>query len=66
MQFLGINTSDASDNGYLALAGASEDGTTRGGHIYLSGNERSVDAGSVVIAGGTTSSGTGANCLRFI
>ena len=57
---LGINTADGSDNGYLAIAGASEDGTARGGHIYLSGNERLTDAGSVVIAGGTTSTGTGA------
>lgn len=57
---LGINTADGSDNGYLALSGANGDGTSRGGHIYLSGNERADDAGSVVIAGGTTSSGTGA------
>jgi hypothetical protein len=57
---LGINTADGSDTSYLAIAGASEDGTTRGGHIYLSGNERTVDAGSIVLAAGTTSTGTGA------
>jgi hypothetical protein len=49
---IGINTSDAADNGYLALFGAGADGTTRGGGIYLSGNERSVEAGSVAIQAG--------------
>lgn len=57
---IGLNTVDGSDNGYLALSGGGEDGAARAGHIYLSGNERSVDAGSVVIAAGTTSTGTGA------
>ena len=56
---IGLNTSDGSDNGYLAIAGASGDGSARGGHIYLSGNERSVDAGNVVIAAGDSASGTG-------
>jgi len=59
-QVLGVNTEDGSDNGYIALAGAGGDGVARGGHIYLSGNERTVDAGSIVLAGGTTSTGTGA------
>jgi len=63
--FLGINTTDGADNGYLALCGAGEDGATRGGHIYLSGNERSVDAGSVVIATGNTTSGTGATAATI-
>ena len=49
---IGINTSDGSDNGYLALCGASGDGPNRGGHIYLSGNERVSDPGSVVISAG--------------
>jgi hypothetical protein len=49
---IGINTSDAADNGYLALFGAGADGITRGGGIYLSGNERSVEAGSVIIQAG--------------
>jgi hypothetical protein len=56
---IGLNTSDGSDTGYLAIAGASGDGANRGGHIYLSGNERVVDAGNVVIAAGNISSGTG-------
>ena len=59
-QIIGINTVDGADNGYLAICGASADGSNRGGHIYLSGNERAGDAGSVVIAGGNTTSGTGA------
>jgi hypothetical protein len=49
---IGINTADGSDNGYLALCGASGDGPNRGGHIYLSGNERVSDPGSVVISAG--------------
>ena len=49
---IGINTSDGSDNGYLALCGAGDGGENRGGHIYLSGNERSADPGSVVISAG--------------
>jgi hypothetical protein len=57
---LGINTADGSDNNYLAIAGAGSDGPTRGGHIYLSGNERTTDAGSVVLSAGDTSTGTGA------
>jgi hypothetical protein len=59
-QIIGINTADASDTGYLAICGASSDGPDRAGHIYLSGNERGTDAGSVVIAGGNTTTGTGA------
>jgi hypothetical protein len=57
---IGLNTTDGSDTGYLAIAGASGDGANRGGHIYLSGNERVVDAGNIVIAAGNISSGTGA------
>jgi hypothetical protein len=49
---IGINTSDGADNGYLALCGAGDGGENRGGHIYLSGNERSADPGSVVISAG--------------
>ena len=49
---IGINTADGTDDGYLALCGASADGPTRGGHIYLSGNERSVDPGHVTISAG--------------
>ena len=49
---IGINTSDGSDNGYLALCGAGADGENRGGYIYLSGNERSVDQGHVTIGAG--------------
>jgi hypothetical protein len=56
---IGLNTTDGSDTGYLAIAGASGDGVNRGGHIYLSGNERVVDAGNIVIAAGNISSGTG-------
>jgi hypothetical protein len=59
-QIIGINTVDGADNGYLAICGASADGSNRGGHIYLSGNERVGDAGSVVIAGGNTTTGSGA------
>ena len=57
---LGINTSDGSDNSYLSLAGSGDAGDNRGARIYLSGNERSVDAGNVVIAAGNVTSGTGA------
>jgi hypothetical protein len=49
---IGINTTDGSDNGYLALCGAGGDGEARGGYIYLSGNERSVDQGHVTIGAG--------------
>jgi hypothetical protein len=49
---IGINTSDGSDNGYLALCGASADGENRGGYIYLSGNERVSDPGHVTIGAG--------------
>jgi len=49
---IGINTADGSDNGYLALCGASADGENRGGYIYLSGNERVSDPGMVVIGAG--------------
>jgi hypothetical protein len=49
---IGINTTDGSDDGYLGLCGAGDGGENRGGHIYLSGNERSADPGSVVISAG--------------
>jgi hypothetical protein len=53
---LGLNTSDGSDNGYLAIAGAGADGDNRGAYIYLSGNERPSDAGSLVLAAGNSGS----------
>jgi hypothetical protein len=56
-KLLGISTSDGSDNGYLALCGASADGSARGGHIYLSGNERSGATGTVAIAAGNVAGG---------
>ena len=49
---IGVNTSDGSDDGYLALCGASGDGPNRGGTIILSGNERADEAGQVVIGAG--------------
>jgi hypothetical protein len=49
---IGINTDDGADDGYLALSGASADGPTRGGYIYLSGNERASDPGHVTIGAG--------------
>jgi hypothetical protein len=49
---IGINTTDGSDDGYLALCGASGDGPNRGGTIILSGNERADEAGQVVIGAG--------------
>jgi hypothetical protein len=66
---IGINTSDGSDDGYLALCGAGADGSSRGGHIYLSGNERSVSAGTVVLSAGNVAGGilefrTGADVER--
>lgn len=69
-QIFGINTTDGSDNGYLALCAASGDGDNRGGHIYLSGNERAADAGTVVLSAGNVSSGavivrTGAGVERM-
>jgi hypothetical protein len=67
---IGINTSDGSDNGYLALCGAGGDGSARGGHIYLSGNERGADAGTVVLSAGNVADGaimfrTGAGTERM-
>jgi len=67
---LGINTNDGSDNGYFALCGASGDGDNRGGHIYLSGNERGADPGTVVLAAGNVAGGaivfrTGATVERM-
>jgi hypothetical protein len=58
-RIVGINTSDGSDDGYLGLAGAGSDGTTRAGTIYLSGNERTADPGSVVLQAGNAVTGTG-------
>ena len=58
-QLIGLNTSDGSDTGYLAIAGGGGDGINRAGHIYLSGNERVVDAGNVVLSAGNVSSGLG-------
>jgi len=49
---IGINTTDGSDDGYLALCGASGDGPTRGGTIILSGNERADEPGYVVLSAG--------------
>jgi len=49
---IGINTADGTDDGYLALCGASGDGPNRGGHIYLSGNERASDPGHVTLSAG--------------
>jgi hypothetical protein len=59
-QNLGVNTSDGSDNTYLSLSGASDAGDTRGARIYLSGNERAIDAGNLVLAAGNSTTGTGA------
>jgi hypothetical protein len=64
-----INTSDGSDDGYLAICGAGGDGSGRGGHIYLSGNERGADAGSAILSAGNISNGfvafrTGADIER--
>jgi hypothetical protein len=69
-RIFGINTADGSDNGYLALCGASGDGSGRGGHIYLSGNERAADPGTAVISAGNISGGavifrTGADVERM-
>ena len=58
---LGINTADESDNSYLALSGGANDGPSRGGTIYLSGNERADEAGSIVLQAGTTTFGTSPN-----
>ena len=52
---IAINTSDGSDDGYLAICGAGGDGSGRGGHIYLSGNERGADAGTAIISAGNVS-----------
>ena len=49
---IGVNTSDGSDDGYLALCGGGQDGPGRGGTIILSGNERADEAGQVVIGAG--------------
>jgi len=54
---IGLNTSDGSDNGYLALVGAGADGENRGGGIYLHGNERSSDAGDIVLQAGNVAGG---------
>ena len=52
---IAISTTDGSDDGYLAICGAGGDGSTRGGHIYLSGNERGADAGSAILSAGNVS-----------
>lgn len=56
---IGINTADGSDDGYLEIAGASSGGSARAAHIYLSGNERTVDGGNLVLAAGDNTAGTG-------
>lgn len=67
---IGINTTDGTDDGYLAICGAGADGQSRGGHIYLSGNERSADAGTAILSAGNVSGGfigfrTGAGIERM-
>lgn len=48
------NTSDGSDNRFTVLTGGGADGSTRGGRIVLSGNERASFGGNVELyAGGT-------------
>lgn len=54
--FIGRNTSDAADTGFLTLSGGGADGDTRGGRIVLSGNERVTFGGKVEIIAGNTSS----------
>lgn len=54
---LRTNTADASDSTYLAFAGGGAASDTRGGTIYVSGNERATFGGSVDIIAGNASTG---------
>ncbi len=49
---VGLNTSDASDNGYLGISGGGGGGDTRGAGFYLSGNERTTYGGQLAIFAG--------------
>jgi hypothetical protein len=57
---LGIrtDTADGSDDGYLAVSGGGGEGVTRGGFMYLSGNERAgAAAGTIKIYAGNVAAG---------
>ena len=55
---IGVATTDGSDNGLISFSGGGGVGNSRGGTIYLSGNERSSYGGRIDIdAGNTDSSG---------
>ena len=43
------NTSDGSDNGVVEINGGGATGSTRGGAIYVTGNEESNVHGSVIV-----------------
>ncbi len=54
--FIGRNTSDAADTGLVVVSGGGGDGSTRGGRIILSGNERPTFGGKIELMAGSTSS----------
>jgi hypothetical protein len=57
--FIGVNTVDASDDGFLGLVGGGGNTSTgdRGARIELSGNERSGNEGKLLLSGGNASTG---------
>lgn len=69
---ISVDTSDASDDGDITIAGGGNTGHTRGGHIVLTGNEASSNAGRVKItAGNIATTGiiqmfTGAGVSRMV
>jgi len=65
---IGLGTSDGADTGYLGIYGGGGAGTTRGGYVYLGGNESPIP-GAVQLAAGNVAGGviefyTAASALR--
>ena len=67
---IAVDTMNGDDDGYLSVAGGGADGSPRGAHLYLSGNERATVGGDAVLAAGNVSTGhikfrTGADVERL-
>lgn len=60
-KFIGVNTADASDNGYFSIGGGGAASNTRGGTIIVYGNEYATIGGSTDIFAGNISTGN----IRF-
>jgi hypothetical protein len=63
--FIGVNTVDTSDDGFLGLIGGGGNvgSATRGARVILSGNERTGSEGKLLLAGGDTST-NGSVCIE--